>query len=552
MKTDNKKNNQNLQKKPKELFKINMAVVGILVILHIILFFVCNITKNNYTLISLFINLFVFLGYLYILLEKTEKKLEILRREVLYMNYPLNILLFLLFLTLTILFSTICLVTVNPDAANVTFIFTFFMSTISMLMPSILLLVFIFFVVPALIIPSFKARKRQTAAKTIIITLIVILSIISLFNIINRIQIAQNFDKQGRFRVSRLTVKYATNFLKIHNSVSPRAKQLMSADTLKVPFLYTSESNPFDDYTRADRFCRALNASVPNYLEAYHIVFNRFDTFGEKYYWTSDKDGLNEEYPLVLHYKNMSYEIVRKPANVRPELYCVAPASENYGIKDEPYFYRNFDLERKEDIQTMLTKKFNRNFFNEISKVDNNHRQVVPPPPENKTIRGEKKHVNFSVKEVNQEVFNQLIQAGYAYNPTLSISQNYEIPENSISTGITEKTKHIRLCFYPFMEYGDMGIFKEKEIWEQNFCSPSFDVISMQPELKTRHEKDSYCFSKGGRLPNIAELTGILKTYGINQTNVRFWTNIKVRDAATGSTLPVYVFYKDSRFMNVG
>ena len=542
------------QKIPKELFKLNITFAAIAIVLHLILFSVFDNTKNINNVISVFINITLLLSYLYVLLGKVEKKLDLIKREVLYINYPVSILSFLLFISLIMLASSICLVCVNPEAANVTFIFTFFMTTISILMPTILFFVFMFFITPALIIPSFRTRKNQTKTKTIIVVLFVLLTLCALYGMITRFQLINNFDKQVVFKTSRLTVSYATDFLKIHNSISSRAKQLMSKDTVKVPFIYTSESYGFNDYASADRFCRAMDASVPNYLEAYHVVFNRFDTFGDKYYWTSDKDGLNNEYPLVLHYKNMSYEIIRKPDNVKPEVYCVAPSQNNYGLGDKKYFIRNLQKEHKETMQTMIAKPFNENILQDLSKVEDSQRQMLPPPsvPANETaVNKELKHVDFSVKEVPQEVFTQLSQKGYIYNPSISISQNYEINEALLSAKVRNTSNNIRLCYYPFMEFGEMGIFKEKEIWSQNFCSPAFDVINNKPDLKTRHEKDSYCFSKGGRLPNIAELGGILKSYGYNQPNVKYWTNIKVKDVASNSTLPVYVYYKDSRFMNV-
>ena len=536
---------------PKELFKLNIFTTIAIIIINSLIFAFLDGIKNNFGVLSLFANIIIFSVYIYYLSGLLEKKLTQLKNEVLHINYPIWILTFLCSLSFVLLASAIYLVSVNPDAANITFIFTFFMSTISKLVSSIILFLFIYFVVPTLIIPNIKFQRKRNNIKTIAIILFILVLLLMGYRIFNKISIMNNFAKQTKFPASRITVNYSTNFLHLNSSISPRAKQLMSKDVINIPFVYTSDSAAFINYEDGERFCKALNANVPNYLEAYHIVFNKFDTFGEKYYWTSDKDILGDKkIPLVLHFKNMSYEIIRKPENVKPEMYCVQPAKNKYNIGEQKYLYRNLDLENADAIKTMVSKPFKTDILEDINKIDIQNKQIIQQPEAEIEVNREKKHVNFSVKEVTPEYFNELINMGYVYNSRVSIPSSYEINDTVLSSRIQNTTNAIRLCYYPFMDYGDMNINQEKEIWKQSFCSPAFDIVNIQPALKNRYEKDSYCIAQGGRIPNIPELTGILKTYGLNQVNMKYWISTKVRDNS-GNEVPAYVFYKDSRFMKI-
>ena len=534
----------------KELINFNLKYTALIFILNILVFAFLDRAKINYTLVSVYLNSFLLLTYLYKFAKTLPSKLNTYKREVLYINYPVSILFFLVFLSLSLLASVICLCVINPNAANLTFIFTFFMSTVSMFLPVIFTLVFINFIVPAFIIPNIKDNKKNSIIKFLIILLLVLLGISFLYNGYQKISSIANFNTQTKFRLSRLTVSYATHYLQLNNEISNRAKQLMSRDTVKVPFLYTTESFTYDNWEDADRFCRALDAKVPNYLEIYHIIFNRFDTFGDKYYWTNDKDGLQKEIPLVLHFKNMSYEIVRKPANVKPELFCVAPAAENYGLGERKEFTRNIQMESREAIQKMSEKPFNTDLLKDLVKFDNKSKQVYPPQDAEISVNREKKHVSFSVKEVPPEVFNQLIAKGYSYNPNAIIRKDYEINDSTLSNIVKNSTNQIRLCYFPFEDYGMLNMSAEREIWQQNFCSPAFDITSITPVTKTKSEKDAYCRANGGRLPNIPELAGILKTLGRTQPNVKYWTNIQIHNNS-GNISSVYAYYKDSRFLRI-
>ncbi|MCD7780663.1 MAG: hypothetical protein LUH05_08340 [Candidatus Gastranaerophilales bacterium] len=323
----------------------------------------------------------------------------------------------------------------------------------------------------------------------------------------------------------------------------------MKNDKIKVPFFYTTNTFPYNDYDSAERFCKSLEARIPNYLELYHIVFNKFDTFGENYYWSCDKDGKKH---LVLHFKNMSYEIMKRPDNVKPLLYCVADTKDEMGFEKKSYFYHNFEMEKNETLETYTDKNFNFEKLNDLLKKDRNEQKIIEQQePKLLPFATEKKHVNFSVKEVTPEIFEDLINSGYYYNPAASISKDYETNDAVFSSIVRNNSDKIRLCFFPFTKYIGLNINQEKEIWQQSFCSPSFDLVNMAPVIKTQHEKDSYCIAYGGRVPNIPELNGILRAHGKNQINVKYWVNTKVKDPYTNTAMPVLVYYKDSRFLNV-
>lgn len=541
-----KKNN----KTEKELLKINFIVTILILITNLIIFYFIDSSKDKFTILSTYTNIFLFFIYLFLFSSKTKKNILELKKEALYINYPLSISLFFLFLLLIIIASAICLISVNKDAANVTFIFTFFMSTISMLFPSIILIVFMYFIIPAIIIPSINVQQKgKNESNFIIIFLLICFILFSIYNGFSTYIKERNFEQQNKYKSARLTISYSTDFLKISNDINSYSQKKMSINTAEVPFDYTAEPVPYNNFDSAKIFCNALDARMPNYLETYFIVFNKFDTFGEKYYWINHKD---RKHDLVLHYKNMSYEIVRKPSNVTPLLYCIAKSDDNYGFKNKRYFYRNIKKESSETIKSIIEKPFDFEKLKNVVGLDKKEPEKIQLK-ENTDIPviKEKKHVNFSVKEVSNEVFYELIQKGYHYDPNITIKKEYETNDFTFAAAIQKDTNNIRLCSYPFTEYDNLSRYQEQQIWLQSFCSPAFDLVSKTPVLKSKYEKDSYCYANGGRLPNIPELNGILKTLGNAKPNVGYWTNNKITDSATNTQIPVFVYYKDSRFLKI-
>ncbi len=540
-----KKNN----KTTKELLKINLLVTFLIIVFNLLIFYFIDSSKDKFTNLSIYTNIFLFFIYLFLFSSKKKTNLLDLKKEALYINYPLSITVFFLCLLFIIIASAICLISVNKEAANITFIFTFFMSTISMLFPSIVLIVFMYFGVPALVIPGLDIQKKEKVEHNFLLTIIFIFFIIfCIYNGINTYLKERNFEQQNKYKSARLTISYSTDFLKISDKINSYSEKKMSISTAEVPFDYTAEPVAYSDFESAKIFCDALDARMPNYLETYFIVFNRFDTFGEKYYWINHKDGKHD---LVLHYKNMSYEIVRRPANVKPLLYCIAQSDDNYGFKNKSYFYRNTQKEGHETIKSLTQKPFN---IEALKNVVGMNKTLETPKKDiniEQPVTKEKKHVNFSVKEVSNEVFRTLIQQGYYYDPNITIKKEYEANDFTFSAIVQNNTNRIRLCSYPFTDYNNLSLYQEKQIWEQSFCSPAFDLVNETPILKSKYDKDSYCYANGGRLPNIPELNGILKTKGNIKPNIPYWTNMKITDTTTNEKIPVLVYYKDERFMKI-
>ncbi len=524
------------------LVKINFFITFLVILVNIAAFVLTGGDKNNFITFCFYANGFLFFLYFYLFNKLTKKHLLEIKNEALYINYPVNIISFLFFLLLIIIVSAICLFIVNKDALNVTFIFTFFMSTISMLFPSLILISMMFFIVPAFIIPGIDMNRKNKSDFSFYLLFILFIIYIIFFAYKLTLDGILSF-KQDKFKSSKLTVGYTTEFLKLKD-ISAYGKKKLSRNEAKIPFFYTKNTFPYNNLRDAENFCRSIDARLPNYLEIYHLVFNRFDTFGEKYYWTSDKDG---EIPIVLHFKNMSFETIKKPDNVTPLVYCVQDIDADNQYANKIYFYKNKPSDSMEQVKISQTANFKIPKMQISQEYEYNSPEQIPE----QNIKEEKKHVNFSVKEVPYEYFNRLLAAGYYYDPKISIKQEFETNDFVFESKIQREGKHIKLCYFPFTDYSEMDLNSEMQIWKQSFCSPAFDLVEYQPVLKNAYEKDAYCYSRGGRLPNIPELAGILKTLKVKDIGVGYWTNNKITANVSSGEIPVIAYYNDSRFMKV-
>ena len=101
----------------------------------------------------------------------------------------------------------------------------------------------------------------------------------------------------------------------------------------------------------------------------------------------------------------------------------------------------------------------------------------------------------------------------------------YSSDEAKLRTTMSiDKTRsNINICYYPFIEYQNMTMNEQKQVWKGNFCSPSYGLLYQTPALKTQHEKDAFCYANGGRVANIPEIMGIIKSFGSNRTGQKFW-----------------------------
>lgn len=514
------------------LRKLNISFTLLIILANIIAFIISSANKNTAVSLNIFFGCLIFFLYRFNLLNLINRSWLSLKKEILYTNYPITIGIFFLLIGAIFCFDIYSLSRINQDALNLTFIFALFLSTLSMIFPSLLLLVYMYLLCPAFVIPSYETKKSKRKTDILILILFIIFILFSGYqiavNTINTLTIAN----REKFKAVKLPVKYPVKYLK-YTDLSDSTKEVLQKQDVKIPFLYTAEGFKFKDYESAEKFCKSLNAEVAGHLEIYNIIFNRFDTYGENYYWTKDKAGKNN---LLLHFKNMSYEIVKNPGNITPIVYCTSEAGPNLNMFDQTYFFRvkPVEIETKK-IKIDIPKK------GEINSKQTEEQQN----PQTRDIVSEDtvKHVNFNVRHVDINYFNELINQGYYYEKDLKVNSYYESNDFDLDSRINRDAdmKNIRLCYYPFTDYKDMQIINQAQIWQQSFCSPSFDIIKPVPELKSTHQKDAYCYANGGRVPNIPELMAILKTFNSAVNGTKYWTNNKITSYGSSSQLPVAI-----------
>ncbi len=526
----------------------NILFTILIIISNILMFTIADSNKNTAVSLSIFFNCAIFFIYRLRTSVVAQSHWLAVKKELMYINYPATIASFFVLIFLIFCYDVYWLSTINKEALNVTFVFTYFMSTISILLPSILMLAYMYLITPAFIIPRKEKLQNRGKSDLTILILFIIFIVFSFSQLISNAINSFNFGKREKFKAAKLPVQYSTEYLKYTDLSQPVVAKLKT-QKLKTPFLYTTEGFKFANYDSARRFCNSMNARVATHREIYNIIFHRFDTFGEKYYWTSDYAGRNN---LVLHFKNMSYEIMKKPENVTPVVYCTSESSSNYRFFDQPYFFKNKPVEiENEKLKVKQKKKVN------IDKYKTNgdkydFKKIAPPqypPPVNDTP----KHVNFNVKHVTAQYFNELIAQGYQYDSNSKMNSYYSSDEAKLRTTIQiDRTgNNISLCYYPFTEYSNLSISEQKQVWKGSFCSPSFALVNRTPELKSQHEKDAFCYANGGRVANIPEIMGIMKTQGSNRTGQRFWTATKITDPYTYAQKSVAISIVDGESVMV-
>ncbi len=537
-----------MKKNPQKicLLKTDIICTFFIVTAYILIFILSGGDKALYNGLGIYASIFIGFLYYFYILSMSGTRLNNLKNEAKLINYPLYIAIFFIFLALLFLSSFIALSVVNKDALNITFISAFFINLIFSVFPAILLILFMYFIMPAFIIPGIKIKNTGSRNKLNISKILFLLFLIT--GVINAFLFSykkMRIDTLEKYEVSKIMMHFSAKYLKFSRSISPYSKKKMESGKIQIPFLYTKEAVPFDTYEDARRFCSALNARTADYKETYYILFNKFDTFGNKYYWTSNND---QEHNIVIHFNNMSYTAERLPENVKPMVYCVSDIENKFGKTKTKYFYRNVKQERIEKIKSMVEKPFNISNFNNIIGAETQNNTET-----DNLFASEKKYVNFSIKEVPPDVFERLADAGYNYNPSVSVKQEFETNDNDMQNrlGRNADGKEVRLCYYPFVDYDGFNMYNEAQIYKQSFCSPSFELLNRSPALKTRSEKDAYCYSRGGRLPNIPELYGIIKTYGTVSPGIKYWTNNKLADTSSDTMLNILVYNEDSRFVKL-
>lgn len=530
----------------------NLLFTCLVVICNVIAFFIADSNKNTIISLNIFFNCLIFFLYRFRVNALVNKNWLAIKKELMYINYPIIVGLFFLLFAGIFCFDIYCLSKVNRDALNVTFIFTYFMSTISMLLPSILMLSYMHLFYPAILLPAFNEKKRKRKTDILVFILFILFLLFSAFQF--SMNIIDNFTSahKTKYKAAKLAIQYSKEHLK-YVDLTPAVRQKLENKKLEVPFMYTTEGFKFKTYEAAEQFCGSMNARVANHLEIYNIIFHRFDTFGEKYYWTSDKAGRTN---LVLHFKNMSYEIKKKPQNTDAIVYCTAKANTDNKLFANHYFYKNKPVKIGDEKLTnreRLNLNQKKNYKSDKLKIGTDNQQFKPqkqtfPPAQNDVTR----HVNFNVKHVSNEYLNELINKGYYYDTSIKINNYYASSEAKLQSATRTNTygNEINLCYFPYIDYDNIPIQSEKQIWKQNFCIPSFQIVNKKPELKSLHEKEAYCYANGGRLPNIPELLAIIKTTGNNHIGAKFWTNNKVTNAMYEQK-PIAVILTDTQSIKI-
>ena len=526
----------------------NILFTILIVICNILVVILADSNKNTAVSLSIFFNCAIFFVYRMRTANIAKSHWIAVKKELMYVNYPITISAFFFLIFAIFCCDVYWLSTINKDALNATFVFTYFMSTISVLLPAIMMLAYMYLITPAFVLPEKEKLRKKGKTDLIILILFVIFIIFSFSQMISNAINSLNFIKRDKFKAAKLPIQYSTDFLQYTDLSEPVVVKLKS-QKIKTPFLYTTEGYKFSNYETARQFCSSMNARVATHKEIYNIIFHRFDTFGEKYYWTSDKAGRNN---LVLHFKNMSYEVVKKPENVTPVVYCTSESSSTYKLFEQPYFFKNKPIEFENEKLNVNQKK---NVHVDKLNADNDvqvFKKIAPPqypPPENEIPR----HVNFNVQHVTQQYFNELLSKGYIYDSKSKMNSYYSSNEAKLQTTITRDPykQNVSLCYYPFQNFGNLPILNQKQVWKQSFCSPSFGIVNQVPALKTMHEKDAFCYANDGRVANIPEIMGILKTNGLNRVGYKFWTNNKVSDQYTYAQKPVVIKILDMESVEI-
>ncbi|MCD7879633.1 MAG: hypothetical protein LUG16_06860 [Candidatus Gastranaerophilales bacterium] len=560
-----KQNYQFKNKRNKQLLKTNLSFFIIVIFINVVLCLLTGLNKDIFFVLCVVVTSVLFIIYNQILRSIINSNWTWIKDEYNNTNYPAIIGSFFILLFIILIFTLIFLLYINPDAFSITFLVPLFTKILTMLIPSGIFLVYIFLIIPAFILPSLKEKKHNISfIRKIVYAVLFLVILICTADLISKIQNAGEIQNKDKYKTTIMRIKYSENHLK-YTDISDDTKYKLNRESANIPYLYTVDSFIFDDWESAKSFCESLNARIPNYLEIYYIVFNKFETIGDKYYWTNNFAG---KYNILLHFKNMTYELIKNTGEEKsPILYCVSNIPEDSSRVKNKYLYKtprysvNGNTSIHGDISTngaiqIDTPEINYDGTTEIKTGEIHSKGTVKTGGSvnvDTNTADERKYINFSIKFVNEKKFNELLEYGYYYNPDTQANPYYETSTETLNNKLqTEKDNDkniIRMCYYPFTNYGNLTLQNEKQIWQQSFCSPAYEIINTTPVLKTNSEKEQYCASLGGRLPNIPELSSILKIYGLNSVGIKYWTNNKISVEKKYFQSSIALYYSDIRFV---
>ena len=468
-------------------------------ILNIVFFKLLGNIEHS-ILYNFILNGFLLFLYYNKLFSQMRKMLVGIKKEVSYTNLPKRVLIFFIGLLFVLAYNIFTLYRINPEAINTIFVSNLFTSTITTNLPLIILLIFIYLITPTLIIPNYNNTAHKKANDILLVYLSIIVLILIFAILINKKVENENYNIK-EYELKKISFGYNTKFLKFVD-MSEEAKTKIKKNSAVFPFSYTVEEETKFSYEEAQDFCNSINANVSSLSEIYNILFNEFKIEGNEYYWTSDKAGRAN---VVLHFNNLNYEAKKAPNSIKAQVICTTKSDKNK-------LYLEKSMLKDEAIEQAERRELNQTQF-DIPTTEIKNEQIKIPT----------EFIGFDIKFVPEAYLNKMIANGYMYDKAIKINPFNEIRRVEDSNKIKTTDNQIKLCHFPFLSYEAISIEEEKEIWKQNFCSPAFELIEIEPTIKTKYEKDAFCAAHGGRIPNISEFAGILKSTNKINKSLNYW-----------------------------
>lgn len=497
------------------LLKHNLFFTFFALFVNAAFFYLIPNSSKNFFEYSLLINGFLLYFYYSNLFSIMRKKLIGIKKEFSYTNFPIRVLfLFLIFIGILI-FNIFTLYQINENAINIVFISNLFINTICIHIPLIILFIFVYLITPASIIPKYDNSKYKKANKILTLLLVFLLLFFG-FELIKSITTTKETNNTTKYDLEKISYEYNDKFLKFID-INEISKEELKQEKATFPFSYTKKNSIAFSYTEAEKFCNSLNANVASIPEMYNILFHKFELKGDQYYWTRNKVG---RIPLLFHFKDLDYEVVKPKRNSQANVICTTTQNKKNLFVDPTKIQK--EVEKYEtDIDEIETEINTTETTIKETEIDNNSMRI---PSE---------FVSFNIKFVPEKYFEQMIKKGYSYKKDVNINPANLVYNLSTIKNIKSDNLEIKLCHFPFIEYENFSIAQEKEVWKQNFCSPAFEILDVPQAEKTQYEKDTYCMAYGGRLPNISELSGIIKATKKISLNKNYWVSNTIEQAGT-------------------
>lgn len=517
--------NKEIQKS-KYIFKHNLLFTFIACIINLLAFKFLPDAKHHFIEYGILINGFLLYVYYNQLFSKMRKMIVGIKKEITTSNIPLRILFFFLLLIGILIWNTTTIYKLNPEAVNILFVSNVFIKTVTTHLPFILMLIFMFIITPAIIVPNYDNTKYKKANNILLLLLFFLISFMTIEIYINSSNEKLYIDF-SKYELGRITYSFNQKYLE-YEDITEEAKAIIEKNQAIIPFSYTKKEKMAFSYEEAEEFCKSMNAEVASLSEIYNITFNKFETHGDTLYWTRDTAGRT---PVVMHYKDMNYIAKKADKRTKANVVCTTKQNEKYLYTKKPIEAQNINLSHKET---------------NINPIETN---IEQKEIDTETMNIPTEFLGFDIIFANEQYINKMIANGYKYNKTIKINPLNQVDEFSNIKRIQQIENKVKFCHFPFMDFINFTMEQEKEVWKQNFCIPSFEIINVPQVEKTQYEKDAYCQSHGGRVPNISELSGIIKASNYINLGQKYWANNPV--TKNGTKKHIYLSNLNKEIYNV-